>query len=273
MTGWDLAVHFQGLGMISKEKSLSQRKLEDRAIQSIIYQAKKIIGNLWIPHHKKRVPYSERWQFKKGYELSVEESFEEQSDLNNWDWKGVWVEGSVPKEHALMLTIDTSLSMTGEKLALTAVALAVVCLQFESQPFGVVTFDSEAKKLKAPFQSPPIEVLIRRFLLQAQQGYTHLERGLTKTIEMIAEQPKRPAYSTILLSDGKYTAGRDPTRLAPFFNSLSVLKMGGEKSSESLCQELARLGGGQYREVKTIEKLPQIMYALLQEIMKQRIAS
>ena len=50
--------------------------------------------------------------------------------------------------------------------------------------------------------------------------------------------------STVLLTDGKYTAGRDPAYLASRFPHLVVLKMGRERAPLELCRELARKGQG-----------------------------
>ena len=62
----------------------------------------------------------------------------------------IWMSYTVHRRQSVVLSVDTSLSMTGEKLALTAVALAVVLLQFPDDPVGIVAFENEAKVLKRP---------------------------------------------------------------------------------------------------------------------------
>ena len=72
--------------------------------------------------------------------------------------------------------------------------------------------------------------------------------------------------------EGKYTAGKDPTYLASTFDGLSVLKMGDDQTSFSLCQELSKRGNGPFREVKQLEDLPISMYELVKDMMRSRYA-
>src|SRR5262249_6557277 len=114
-----------------------------------------------------------------------------------------------------------------------------------------------------------IQDLVERFLDVPAQGYTHLEDGLKASLKLIRSsemtQHGGPA-STVLLSDCKYTAGRDPAYLAPRFTHLVVLKMGRERASLGLCRELARKGHGALREVGDLEALPQVMYGVVKDL-------
>jgi hypothetical protein len=74
----------------------------------------------------------------------------------------------------------------------------------------------------------------------------------------------------VLLTDGKYTAGRDPAYLAPRFPHLVVLKMGKERASFELCRELAQKGHGALREVGELEALPSIMYGVVKDLLRGR---
>ena len=74
----------------------------------------------------------------------------------------------------------------------------------------------------------------------------------------------------MLLTDGKYTAGRDPAYLAPRFPHLVVLKMGRERASLELCRELAQKGNGALREVGELEALPAVMYGVVKDLLRGR---
>ena len=76
--------------------------------------------------------------------------------------------------------------------------------------------------------------------------------------------------STLLLTDGKYTAGRDPAYLAAKFQQLVVLKMGSERSSLELCRELAQKGRGNLRQVGELEHLPSVMYGAVKDLLRGR---
>jgi len=118
-----------------------------------------------------------------------------------------------------------------------------------------------------------IHQIIERFLDVPAQGYTDLEEGMKVALKCHAhlsgQQRGRPV-STLLLTDGKYTAGRDPTYLASSFEHLVVLKMGGEKASRALCRELALRGSGALIEVPELEVLPQIMYGVVKDLIRGR---
>jgi Mg-chelatase subunit ChlD len=178
---------------------------------------------------------------------------------------------STPRRHPVVLSVDTSLSMTGEKLALTAVALAVVLLQFPEDPVGIVAFENEAQVIKRPDERISIQQLVERFLDVPAQGYTHLEEGMKGALALVRQSESggggKPP-STVLLTDGKYTAGRDPAYLAPRFPHLIVLKMGKERASLELCREMAQKGGGVLREVGELESLPTVMYGVVKDLLR-----
>jgi Mg-chelatase subunit ChlD len=187
----------------------------------------------------------------------------------------IWMSHNVHRRQSVVLSVDTSLSMTGEKLALTAVALAVVLLQFPDDPVGIVAFENEAKVLKRVDERLTVAQLVERFLDVPAHGYTHLEEGLRAALKLVrsaggagsGSAHSRPA-STVLLSDGKYTAGKDPSYLAPRFPHLVVVKMGKDRSSLELCRELARKGKGSLREVGELEALPQAMYTVVKDLLR-----
>lgn len=163
--------------------------------------------------------------------------------------------------------------MTGEKLALTAVALAVVLLEFPDDPIGIVAFENEAKVLKSLDERISVQGLVERFLDVPAQGYTHLEDGMKAALKLVksakASGNGRPP-SAVLLTDGKYTAGKDPAYLAARFPHLVVLKMGQERASLELCRDLAKRGRGALREVGELESLPSIMYGVVKDLLRGR---
>jgi len=102
-----------------------------------------------------------------------------------------------------------------------------------------------------------------------------LEAGLKTALALVRSSKRqgeaRPA-STIVLTDGNYTAGRDPAYLAPAFPHLVVLKVGREQAGRTLCRELARLGKGTLREVGEFAALPAAMYGAVKDLLRGRIS-
>lgn len=273
---WDVATRYhefkarRGL----KQKVGELRRLSARAI---LDRAKAILGSVVHPREQRLVPWAELPGSAIDADLDLDETIENAplaiSGHGVLTANDIWMSFSVPRIQPIVLTVDTSLSMTGQKLALTAVALAVVLLEFPDDPIGIVAFENEAKVIKKPDERITVHELVERFLDVPAQGYTHLEDGMRTALQVsqvsLSASRGRPS-STVLLTDGKYTAGRDPAYLAPRFNHLVVIKMGTERAPLELCRELARKGHGALREVGELEALPSVMYGVVKDILRGR---
>jgi hypothetical protein len=176
----------------------------------------------------------------------------------------------MPVFRPLVVCLDASLSMTGPKRHWAALALAVLLLQFAEEPCVLITFETEAQVLSFPWGSQPrdsaaLEQVMERFLASPAQGYTHLEKGLLlarrEQEALRARWGKSHPVGMLLITDGQYTAGRDPRYLAPSFPGLQVLHLGEEGGAGlKLCQDLAHRCEGALLEVRRMEDLP---FALL----------
>lgn len=279
MSSWDVATRyhdFKTSKKVKKNERLSNY-LRKISAEAILIKAREILGSIVKPLNSNILPYDEIPSHAENIDFDLDETLEnsplfiyKKSTPTPHDLYANYV---YPKTQGVVICVDTSLSMTGEKLALTAVAIAVVVLQFPDDPIGIVAFENEAKVLKFPDEKISIRQLIERFLDVPAQGYTHLEQGMLSALKLLGH-PKmklsRKPPSTVLLTDGKYTAGRDPAYLASRFPHLTVLKMGNERSSKNLCLELAKKGSGVLREVKELEQLPQSMYSVVKSLISGR---
>jgi Mg-chelatase subunit ChlD len=283
-TSWDIAVRYHEL---KARPSMSQRigHMRKLSARAILEKAQEILGSVVHPSDMRNAPLDDLPGNADQPDFELDETFENSplamasvAGVVRQDYPltgaDVWMSYRVPRKQAVVLTVDTSLSMTGEKLALTAVALAVVLLQFPDDPVGIVAFENEATILKRPAEKISIEQLVERFLDVPAQGYTHLEDGMLSALQLVGStgHTGRPP-STVLLTDGKYTAGRDPAYLAPRFSHLVVMKMGKERASLQLCRELAQKGNGALREVAELEALPQVMYGVVKDLLRGRSLS
>ena len=274
--GWDVATRYHDF---KGRPGFRRRTHQLRRIsaEAIIRRAQAVLGAVVHPQERRVDAASNLPAEAEQVDLDLEET------LENEPWLGreapgqpdgeVWMSYALPRRQPVILSVDTSLSMTGEKLALTAVALAVVLLQFPEDPIGIVAFENEARILKRPEERMSLLALIERFLDVPAQGYTHLEAGLRASLQVsrsAAHQARSRPASTVLLTDGKYTAGRDPAYLAPRFHHLVVLKMGYERASVDLCQEMAKKGHGRVQEVGDLQTLPTIMYGVVKDLLRGR---
>lgn len=283
-SAWDVATRYHEFKSKPSMKKLAHH-LRRISADAVLERAKAVLGSIVHPTEKRLVSWAELPGDAEQVDFDIEETLE---------WSPVPVSGavlggrlgrvpltpediqmsySVHKRQPVVLCVDTSLSMTGEKLALTAVALAVVLLQFPEDPIGIVAFENEARVLKHPAERISLERLLERFLDVPAQGYTHLEEGMRAALQLVQEAESsgkgRPP-STLLLTDGKYTAGRDPAFLAHRFTHLNVLKMGAERASLELCRELAHKGRGSLKEVAELEHLPTVMYGIVKDLLRGR---
>jgi Mg-chelatase subunit ChlD len=281
-SNWDIATRYHEFK--SKPATQKNRKLADqlRAIstRAVLERAQRVLGSVVRPTDHRVGPLSELPPDALQPELDLEATIEDSPWVAREKSgffpraEDIRMEFQTVRDQSVILSVDTSLSMTGEKLALTAVALAVVLLQFPEDPVGIVAFENDARVLKSPEEKITIEELIARFLDVPAQGYTHLEAGMKSALSLLrhsrAGRSRRPP-SCVLLTDGKYTAGKDPAYLAPRFPHLVVLKMGDERSSHALCEELARKGRGALREVGDLEELPEAMYGVVKDLLRGTI--
>jgi Mg-chelatase subunit ChlD len=253
------------------------RELRRLSARAILERAQEVLGSVVHPTEPRLVPLDELPGSAQNPDFDFDETLENaplaMAGMAPVTHQDIWMTYTTHRRQSVILTVDTSLSMTGEKLALTAVALAVVLLQFPEDPVGIVAFENEAKVIKRPDERISLQELVERFLDVPAQGYTHLEDGLKGALGLVrsaaASGQVRPP-STVLLTDGKYTAGRDPSYLAPRFPHLVVLKMGKERASLELCREMAQKGHGALREVGELEALPSVMYGVVKDLLRGR---
>ena len=281
-SAWDVATRYHEFrGRVAGDRA---RELRQISAAVILERAQAVLGSIVRPVDQRLAPWSDLPGDAEQSDIDLDETIENSAlgvaslldeDLGDFPLlaQDVWMSYQTHRKQSMVLAVDTSLSMTGEKLALTAVALAVVLLQFPEDPIGIIAFENESKIVKRPDERISLQQMIERFLDVPAQGYTHLEDGMKAALRMVRSdalrsQSKLP--STLLLTDGKYTAGRDPAYLAARFPHLVVLKMGHERASLELCRELAKKGRGMLREVPDLEVLPVVMYGVVKDLLRGR---
>jgi Mg-chelatase subunit ChlD len=281
-SAWDVATRYHEFKSKKSSPNLA-KQLRKLSASAILERAQEVLGSLVHPVEHRTAPMGEVPPQAEQVDIDLDETIDNSplAVAGLFDAKldyplteqDIWMSYTTHRRQPIILTVDTSLSMTGEKLALTAVALAVVLLEFPDDPIGIIAFENEAKVLKSPDERVSLQLLIERFLDVPAQGYTHLEDGMKMALKLVSSAQAggsgRPA-STVLLTDGKYTAGRDPGYLASRFPHLVVLKMGKERSSFELCRDLAKRGRGALREVGELESLPTIMYGVVKDLLRGR---
>lgn len=275
LSAWDFAHRYHELKGRPKYRPRIQ-EIQSLAIFAILKRARNILGSIAHPTISRAAPFSGIPKSADCIEFDLEETLENWTipsfTTKNNTFEELWYTFRQKKSKYLILTVDTSLSMTGVKLALTAVALAIVLLYFPKDPIGIVAFENTATVLKYPDEIITIEEMIKRFLEVPAQGYTHLETGLQKTLSMITSienQKEKKSATVILMTDGKYTAGRNPSYLASRFDHLLVLGLGDDLSGQNLCKTLAHRGHGKFNKVSELHQLPLAMFYTIKNLFRR----
>jgi uncharacterized protein with von Willebrand factor type A (vWA) domain len=156
--------------------------------------------------------------------------------------------------------------MSGTKLALLAVAAAVVGLKLPSEDFSVVSFESTARLIKKMRKNLPLDQLVIKILEVPAAGYTNIQAGLHEGLNQL-KRSRRPDRVGILLSDGKYTLGGDPLLVAKNYLRLHVVLLGDFNIDPRLCAAMAAAGHGRLYEARSFEALPRVLHRLLVDLL------
>jgi Mg-chelatase subunit ChlD len=180
------------------------------------------------------------------------------------DWV---VELREDREQQVVLMLDTSLSMAGENLAIAAVAAAVLALKMRGEDLSVVCFESTAAALSHLEEPDAPEAVVEKILGQPARGYTNIEDALRVGSREVS-RGRNPRRAGLLITDGVWTAGGDPTHLAAEFPRLFVLLTEDYKMDEELCRKLAAIGRGDVFRVKHHSQLPTRMLEIANRVLR-----
>jgi hypothetical protein len=218
-------------------------------VRSVIERARASLGPVQKPYRMERVQEADETQFHGrgiAYEWDVEESI-----LESEPWYRIRVE----KEHGLVLLLDTSLSMKGEKLALLGVTVAACCESVPSDALCILGFDSSIHVIKEFGESLRVETAVERTLSIPPGGFTHIELGLREA-RLRIEGGVHPRARVILVSDGRYTEGAHPLAEAAKLGVVFPVKIGKDPGGRVVMKELGDSGIGRFSEIREMAELP-----------------
>lgn len=255
--GWECAISYREKKKLLKTDA-AKDKLRKSAVAAILRKARNTIGSIARPQQT----VSEPWHLNAFGEIDLEASLELDPTLSD-----ILTEQKIHRRAEVIVCLDTSLSMTGNKLALVAVSIAVLALQLEPEDLSVIPFATEAEVLKRLNCVQSVEEIVERFLDSSTKGLTNIEDALKKALTQ-AQSGKQTRRTVILMTDGKFTAGGRPEYLASQFQRLNVLQTGSPWASERFCRGLARKGNGKFMHVNDFEELPKALYNLVHESLR-----
>ncbi len=252
---WDAATHYHRL---KRQLSPELRGIvRQRAIDAILARARAML------RHAARPTRREEDGFPAEGDLDLEATLER---VRPWGPDDVRVQRTEPRQADVIAILDMSLSMTGSKIALTAVAAAILHLRLDK--LAVVHFDTRAHRLVGLGEVISTRELIRRVLEVPAQGYTNIEAGLKLSLAELARSSRRERVA-ILMSDGVANMGADPAGVAARFPALHVVQVGTEeKLGTESCRRMAEAGRGRHYKAGSYEELPAVVRQLVRDVFR-----
>ena len=219
LDGWQLAGDLSA-GALSYAGERAYLCAQHLAASAVLQRAVRLVGPLKAATRSVREPMLEPW----GGELDVEATVENLLGKPHPEPGDLIVQRRVDRRHQVVLMVDTSLSMAGEKMALAAVAAAVLALKLRPGDLAVVLFADGARTvLRFGEEIEPAE-LVRRMLAVPCGGGTDIAAAL-RLGHAELQRGRDPGRCGLLVSDGVYTCGADPLPAAARFGELHVLLM------------------------------------------------
>ena len=149
----------------------------------------------------------------------------------------------VRPRRTVLLAVDVSGSMRGERVKTAAAAVGALAGQLANDHVGVLAFWSDAAWLARPGRPRPALSLVDDLLRLPAQGLTNVAFPLELAARELSRASEQDAR-VVLLSDCVHNAGPDPRGPAAGVPRLDVLiDVSGEDDVE-LGRELARVGRG-----------------------------
>jgi len=258
--GWALAQEYPELKWkLDKLDKNLKKVIKQIAVKAILLRALELIGPT------KRSAKLQRDVYRFGQEeIDLDSTFEQILGKKKYQPEDIIIEKREKKNVSCALMVDTSLSMTGEKLAVAAVGAAVLAIKLKADHYALITFGSEATLLKSMDQRKDMDLVISDVIETPAWGYTNMEFGLEIGLKELNKARTKDRFG-VLITDGNCTTGYDPWKVAAKYPKLHVIMTRSRESNRKLCQELARLGKGKMYEVEDYNEIPRVLYNLLRD--------
>jgi Mg-chelatase subunit ChlD len=156
----------------------------------------------------------------------------------------------VQTRHSVVLLVDVSGSMRGERVRTMAATVAALARELIDDDLAVLAFWSDGVWLQHLGQQTDPFALLDRILAIPVRGLTNLDFPLQQARIELSGRPRR-STKVILLSDCVHNAGPDPRSAAAGLSQLSVLLDASGEHDAALGSELALRGHGRFSLVRS----------------------
>ncbi|RZS64654.1 von Willebrand factor type A domain-containing protein [Agromyces ramosus] len=153
------------------------------------------------------------------------------------------VRDRIRTKRSVVLAVDVSGSMKGERVATAAATVGALAGELEHDDLAVIAFWSDAAILLNLGELVKPMDLLDTIMRMPAQGLTNVAFPLELAARQLARAPVRDAR-VVLLSDCVHNAGPDPRTVAPRLPRLDVLLDASGERDLDLGRDLARIGRG-----------------------------
>jgi Mg-chelatase subunit ChlD len=194
-------------------------------------------------------PVSTPWR-DNGDDLDIERTVEGLVGRRLVEEEDIVVRVPHSRRRSVVLLVDASGSMKGDKALLAAAAVGALSGELRDDELTVVAFWKDAAILTSGSQRiSPARVLEDLAALPAE-GLTNIHVALRVGAVELARSSARERLA-ILVSDGVHNAGPDPRTAVGALPRLHVLLETDGEHDADLAADLARLGGGRLAPVRS----------------------
>jgi Mg-chelatase subunit ChlD len=183
-------------------------------------------------------------------EIDLDRTLERLTEKPRPEDTDIAVRERVRTRRSVVLLVDVSGSMRGERVRTAAATVGALAAELAADDLAVVAFWSDAAVLAHLGQRLSPQRIVQSMAEIPARGLTNLAFPLQVAQRELARVPVRDARA-LLLSDCVHNAGPDPRPLAARLPRLEVLlDVTGERDL-GLARDLARLGRGRLRSIRT----------------------
>jgi len=183
-------------------------------------------------------------------DIDLDRTLEQLTEHPVPDDEDIIVRERVTTTRSVVLLVDLSGSMRGERARTAAAAVGALAAELARDNLAVIAFWSDAAVLSRLGQRVPPERLVESMLRIPARGLTNIAFPLQAARRELARVPARDAR-VLLLSDCVHNAGPDPRPFAARLPRLDILLDTTGEQDPELARDLARLGRGRLRQVRT----------------------
>lgn len=263
---WEYAIRYRQMIQVNLARTPKLEAIHKRALAGIMAKARRH----QLPLASAEKPDVSRWLDEPDAEFDLDETLEAWEGILPLEAEAlrVTLKREVPRR--VILAADTSISMQGERFAMTLVGLGALALNLRPQDYAVVAFDYQPRVIKGFTETMSPGLAVSKLMQTPPQGMTDLAKALNVMSRLAERGGDRSRTVSVLLTDGQQTAGDNPLGVAPKVKPLLVVPLNAHPETLLSAADLAKAGGGALLPVERPADIPKRLAAIAARVRRAR---